>query len=247
MKDLEQLQAQAETAAKLTADTLRAWWEVTFTPGRFHRARLRKLKSRWDESVRVCLFSCLAMNALFFLTVSSVTHIESVIMFVVGGTLISAVHIAIMSLIYAGTGKAVVSTMPGRIQFENGLYASAVLPVVAFLSLALMQKQVEGLVADVTLFTFGYEKVIQTGLSRSWLARSSNWVVVLGYLYLAYLVYVGLRVNGKSTRLKSAVAVIPAALLVFVYQIVAVQPSTQLLLRATTDHVSAPALHAKAS
>lgn len=203
-------------------------------PYRFHCARLDMRKPRGPEAMRYCLVACVAMSALYYLTVGSVTRIHDAPTFVVAGALLNAAHIAVMALIFSLVGKAVCRSVPGQIQFENALYASVVLPIAAFFAQSLMHLQVKALTADPTLFTSAYAPTLRAEVASNVSASVANWIVFFAYLYMSYLVYVGLRVTGGVRRGKALLAVAPAALLVYAYQSIAVLPVTQQFLRAMT-------------
>lgn len=223
-----------EQGASTLVDMFVGLGTLISAPYRFHRARLGTRKPRGPEAMRYCLAACVAMSALYYLTVGSVARVHDAPTFIVAGALLNAVHIAVMALIFSLVGKAVCRAVPGQVQFENALYASVVLPLAAFFAQSLMHLQVKALTADPTLFTSAYVPLLRAEVARSASASVANWVVFFAYLYMAYLVYVGLRVMGGVRRGKALLAVTPAALLVYAYQSVAILPVTQQFVRAMT-------------
>lgn len=223
-----------EQGASILVEMFVGFGTLVSAPYKFHRARLNMRKPRGSEAMRYCLVACVAMSALYYLTVGSVTRIHDATTFVVAGALLNAAHIVVMALIFSLVGKAVCRAVPGPVHFENALYASVVLPIAAFFAQSLMHLQVKALTAEPTLFTSAYAPSLRAEVARSFSASFASWIVLFAYLYMAYLVYVGLRVMGGVRRAKALVAVTPATLLVFGYQAIAILPVTQQFVRAMT-------------
>ena len=234
MLEVEKLKDQMTQASTATVQILHAGLTLIGSPYRFHKARTRSRTQRLGESVRFCGLASVAMVLLSFVNVSAIVDIKQPSVFLMAGGALNFLHLLMFATVYAVAGKVVAWKVPARVHIENVFYATAFLPIVAFLSQAAANAQLKAIAADHSDFAFGYQASIAASIANSPLVAWSHAVIFIAYLYFAYLIYVGLRVTAALPRWRAMAAVVPGTIGLICYQSVILLPATELFVHSMT-------------
>jgi hypothetical protein len=230
----DDLKTQLLQIASQTTGTLTAATELIGSPRQFHQTRKRRRNTRLGESMRFAVVSSVAMIGMYFLTVSAVKKITDPTTFLILGGFLNLGHLLAMAAIVGLVGRLVLRDIPLKIHLENVLYATALLPILAFLAQPLMYAQLTAYLADPHQFSFDYSPMLARIMRSSTAASVCNWVVIAGYVAFGYFMYLGLRITASVSHWRTIAVVAPSMLTIFAYQAVVIMPSTQQFVIAMT-------------
>ncbi len=161
--------------------------DLVFRPNDFFAARTRSMEARFRETQDVVAISAVLLAASYFLVVAANYRMESIGTYVFATLVFNVSNLVLMALIYSGLSKAVCPQVPFMVHFSNAACTAPILCLAAILSQdyseALLHQRLDGTAQQLSgTQTFGV------------------FVVLLGYAWIARLVYAGLLHDAKARR-----------------------------------------------
>ena len=208
--------------------------QLLWSPRKFHVARLRRRKTRLAESMQFAVFSSAAMIVMYYVTVSSVIKVRHPLAFLMLGGALNLLNLLVMASIVAGVGRALLPKVQARVHIENVLYATVLLPILAFFAQPLMDAQLRAYLRDTDQFSSSLHTTLGVVMASSGTATLCNFVVFFTYMYFARIIYVGLRVTASVSAWRAAAVMLPSLLVIYLYQYYFMMASTQQFVHSMT-------------
>ncbi|WP_374562510.1 hypothetical protein [Ideonella sp.] len=181
-------------------------------PSKFYR-RSRRVK----EVAAVLALNAVLLAAIHFFVLKSVVEVKDPSQYAIGAVFFNVLHLAIMGFAFAAPSAIGVRSTPFPTHLANALFAMAVLPIVAMLTVSATRLRAAATLAG------NPSPVIWQDL-----------LVLLGYCWVTYRVYCGLRVGANSSRPRAAVAALAGFALVLTVMATNLAPNQAMLLSAWT-------------
>lgn len=190
---------------------------LLLSPSTFYWERSRDPLRRVSEAATLLLANSMAMAFIYYFALRSIRKVDHWIEYSVGAVGFCALFAILVSLLYAACSKAASASTPFLTHLCNAVCATSVMP---WLSLATFRLHV---------------RQAQAWLQDSHPALSMGDLLVLaGYVWLSWQVYVGLRRNAQAPVGRAAVAAVCGCLLALISMQTNIIPDEMSLLRVWT-------------
>jgi hypothetical protein len=179
---MDDLVKQADTSMQAIGRIVLITGQLIARPSQFFWERSRDPEARRREANGLLAFSVAWLAWLYYLVVASVRPVKSLEVYCFASVVFNVANLVCMAGIYALLARLACSRVPFRLHLWNVLCTTPILCLTALLtqdhSEAWTRQQVEG-----------------TAVELGGLAAAGPWLVLLGYAWIARLVYASLRHN----------------------------------------------------
>ncbi|MCD9121845.1 hypothetical protein [Cupriavidus sp. UGS-1] len=212
---LQQLRAAIYTTVRIAPACI----QFVGQPHHYYSERSRDPDQRLKEAASLLAWLALVLALFQYFVITSVNEIKNPTAYAAGSLFFNVVHLIVMAGAFAIPSKMAERSTPFLTHLANALCATAVLLPTAFLTLSWARIRV------------------QSVLDPSFASNANHWgnfIVLLGYFWMAYHVYRGLRSNIQASRGRSVIATLVGLLVVLIATQALIAANEAIVVQAVT-------------